>query len=268
MQVRVLGCSGAIARDCRTTSFLIDGRILIDAGTGVGDLTLDEMQAVDDVFLTHSHLDHIAALPMMLDAVASRRAEPLRLHALPDTIAALQQHIFNDVIWPDFSRIPSQTRPFVRYQPLQMGQCLQVAGVDIEVLPARHTVPAVGYAARGETGWWVFSGDTGGHCPEFWQRVNQLPLAALVIETAFSNREGTLARLAQHLAPTPWPRNWRNWRQASAAPSTLPTPSPQRRISSCRRSASLTPAPPRVLRRRMTFGGCKRGMCCRFDMLG
>jgi len=80
MKVRVLGCSGAIAKDCRTTSFLIDGRILIDAGTGVGDLSLDEMQAVDDVFLTHSHLDHIAALPLMLDAVASRRAEPLRLH--------------------------------------------------------------------------------------------------------------------------------------------------------------------------------------------
>ena len=71
MKVRVLGCSGAIAKDCRTTSFLIDGRILFDAGTGVGDLSLDEMQAVDDVFLTHSHLDHIAALPLMLDAVAS-----------------------------------------------------------------------------------------------------------------------------------------------------------------------------------------------------
>ena len=202
MQVRVLGCSGAIARDCRTTSFLIDGRILIDAGTGVGDLTLDEMQAVDDVFLTHSHLDHIAALPMMLDAVASRRAEPLRLHALPDTIAALQQHIFNDVIWPDFSRIPSQTRPFVRYLPLQVGQGLQVTGIDIEVLPARHTVPAVGYAVRGDTGWWVFSGDTGGNCPEFWQRVSRLPLAALVIETAFSNRESDLARRSQHLSPT------------------------------------------------------------------
>ena len=201
MKVRVLGCSGAIAKDCRTTSFLIDHSILIDAGTGVGDLSLDEMQAVDDVFLTHSHLDHIAALPLMLDAVASRRAEPLRLHALPATIAALQQHIFNDIIWPDFSRIPSQNRPFVRYLPLQVGQGLQVTGIDIEVLPARHTVPAVGYAARGDTGWWVFSGDTGGNCPEFWLRVNQLPLAALVIETAFSNREGSLARLAQHLAP-------------------------------------------------------------------
>ena len=264
MQVRVLGCSGAIARDCRTTSFLIDGRILIDAGTGVGDLTLDEMQAVDDVFLTHSHLDHIAALPMMLDAVASRRAEPLRLHALPDTIAALQQHIFNDVIWPDFSRIPSQTRPFVRYLPLQVGQGLQVTGIDIEVLPARHTVPAVGYAVRGDTGWWVFSGDTGGNCPEFWQRVNRLPLAALVIETAFSNREGSLARLL----PTPWPRNWRNWRLVNVVPSTSPTPSPWRRSSSCKRSVVSMPAFPMVLWRRMTFGGCRRGMCSKFDILG
>ena len=199
MKVRVLGCSGAIAKDCRTTSFLIDGRILFDAGTGEGDLSLDEMQAVDDVFLTHSHLDHIAALPLMLDAVASRRAEPLRLHALPATIAALQQHIFNDIIWPDFSRIPSQNRPFVRYQPLQMGQCLQVAGVDIEVLPARHTVPAVGYAVRGRSGWWAYSGDTGPN-PALWQRINQLPVAMLVIETAFSNHESALAQRSQHLA--------------------------------------------------------------------
>ena len=57
MKVRVLGCSGAIAKDCRTTSFLIDESVLIDAGTGVGDLTLDEMRKIDDVYLTHSHLD-------------------------------------------------------------------------------------------------------------------------------------------------------------------------------------------------------------------
>ena len=200
MQVRVLGCSGAIARDCRTTSFLIDGRILIDAGTGVGDLTLDEMQAVDDVFLTHSHLDHIAALPMMLGAVASRRAEPLRLHALPETIAALRQHIFNDVIWPDFSRIPSQKEPFMRYLPLQVGQSLSVAGTALEVLPARHTVPAVGYAIQGHAGWWVFSGDTERN-PAFWARVNALPVAMLIMETAFSERESALARRSLHLSP-------------------------------------------------------------------
>jgi hypothetical protein len=43
MQIRVLGCSGSIAAGSRTTSFLVDDDVLVDAGTGVGDLTLDEM---------------------------------------------------------------------------------------------------------------------------------------------------------------------------------------------------------------------------------
>ena len=200
MNIRVLGCSGAIAQGCRTTSFLIDGHILIDAGTGVGDLTLDEMQAIDHVFLTHSHLDHIAALPLMIDAISSRRSQPVQVHALPQTIAALQAHVFNNTIWPDFSRIPSATAPFLRFEPLAVGQTLSVAGIPIEVLPAEHTVPAVGYAVQGRSGWWVFSGDTGRN-PAFWQRVNQIPMAMLVIETAFSNRESALAERAQHLAP-------------------------------------------------------------------
>ena len=90
MKVRVLGCSGAIARDCRTTSFLVNHNILIDAGTGVGDLTLEEMRQIDHVFLTHSHLDHIAALPLMLDAVSSLRSQPVQVHAPAATIAALR----------------------------------------------------------------------------------------------------------------------------------------------------------------------------------
>ena len=200
MNIRVLGCSGAIAQGCRTTSFLIDGRILIDAGTGVGDLTLDAMQAIDHVFLTHSHLDHIAALPLMIDAISSRRSQPVQVHALPQTIAVLQAHVFNNTIWPDFSRIPSATAPFLRFEPLAVGQTLSVAGIPIEVLPAEHTVPAVGYAVQGRSGWWVFSGDTGRN-PAFWQRVNQIPMAMLVIETAFSNRESALAERALHLAP-------------------------------------------------------------------
>jgi len=80
----------AIAQNCRTTSFLINDSVLIDAGTGVGDLALEEMSAIDHVFLTHSHLDHIAALPLMLDAVASQRKSPLTLHALDETLRALK----------------------------------------------------------------------------------------------------------------------------------------------------------------------------------
>ncbi len=200
MKVRVLGCSGAIAKDCRTTSFLIDGDVLIDAGTGVGDLTLDEMRGIDHVFLTHSHLDHVAALPLMVDAIAARRTKPVQIHALAGTIAALQTHIFNDVIWPDFSRIPTPETPFISFHEVQIGQTLLLKGKMIEVLPAVHTVPAAGYAVTAGNGCWVFSGDTERN-PDFWKRVNELNVVMLVIETAFSNREKDLAKLSLHLSP-------------------------------------------------------------------
>lgn len=205
MLVRVLGCSGAIAQGCRTTSFLIDSDLLVDAGTGVGELTLAEMSAIDDVVLSHSHLDHIAALPLMLDAVAGRRCTPLRVHALPETIAALRAHVFNGVIWPDFAALPRRDAPFLRFHEFGIGQQLTLgsrAPKAIEVLPAVHTVPACGFAIRPAAGGphWVFSGDTERN-PAFWQRVNALDVGALVIETAFSDRERLLAERSGHLSP-------------------------------------------------------------------
>jgi ribonuclease BN (tRNA processing enzyme) len=200
MKVRVLGCSGAIAKDCRTTSFLIDEDVLVDAGTGVGDLPLAQMKAINHVLLTHSHLDHIAALPLMLDACASLRNTPLQVHALPQTIAALQAHIFNNVIWPDFSRIPTPDSPFVVYKPFAIGDVLNFGNRQVEVLPAVHTVPACGFAVGEGAGSWVFTGDTEQN-PAFWARVNQINVSVLVIETAFSDRERDLAKRALHLAP-------------------------------------------------------------------
>lgn len=206
MQVRVLGCSGAIAKDCRTTSFLVDTDLLVDAGTGVGDLTLEEMAGVDDMVLTHCHLDHIAALPLMLDAVGGRRTRPLRVHALRATIEALRAHVFNNIIWPDFESIPSPEAPFVTFHDIAVGQSLLLGSATpkrIEVLPAVHTVPACGFAVSRADGGahWVFSGDTERNAP-FWDRVNALEVAMLVIETAFSNREQALAERSLHLSPT------------------------------------------------------------------
>lgn len=217
MKVRVLGCSGAIAKDCRTTSFLLDDSILVDAGTGVGDLTLEEMRAIDHVFLTHSHLDHVAALPLMLDAVGSQRTAPVTVHALPETIAALMAHVFNGTIWPDFSRLPSPQAPFLRFEPITVGQTLQAAGLSVEVLPAAHTVPAVGYAILGSSGWWAFSGDTGPN-PALWQRLNAMDLAMLVIETAFSSQEAWLAQRSLHLSPPALVCELAQWRPRRPCP--------------------------------------------------
>ena len=152
MQVRVLGCSGSIAAGNRTTSFLLDHDILIDAGTGVGDLTLDEMVRIDQIFISHSHLDHVLAVGLLADSVVRRRVAlgraPIDVHALPETLQALRTHVFNGVIWPDFSRLPDAHNPVLRFVPITVGQVLDFGGRQIEVLPAHHTVHAVGFALR------------------------------------------------------------------------------------------------------------------------
>lgn len=205
MQIRVLGCSGSIADGCRTTAFLVDGDILIDAGTGVGELTLAEMARVDHILVTHSHLDHVLAIGLLADSVTRCRraagAPPIQVYALPATLAALRLHIFNGVIWPDFTRLPDDLRPVLSLRPVAVGQLLQLGQRRVEVLPATHTVPAVGYAVLGSQGAWVFTGDTGPN-PALWQRLQDLPPAALVIETAFRDDEHTLATYSQHLCPT------------------------------------------------------------------
>jgi ribonuclease BN (tRNA processing enzyme) len=206
MSIRVLGCSGAIAQGCRTTAFLLDDQVLIDAGTGVGDLGMDELLRIEHIFLSHSHLDHILAVGLLADTVARHRAAahraPITVHALPATLAALRQHIFNDVIWPDFTKLPSEQAPTLRLSPLAPGERLALPhGRFITVLPAAHSVPAVGFAVQaGEGPAWVFSGDTGPN-PALWRALRSLVVAELVIETAFSDAEAPLARVSGHLNP-------------------------------------------------------------------
>ena len=205
MKIRVLGCSGAIAAGSKTTAFLLDDDVLIDAGTGVGDLALDELSRIDHVFLSHSHLDHVLSVPLLADSVIRKRAEsersPIKVYALAETIQALRTHLINGVIWPDFTRLPSAEHPVLEFVPVTVGQALELDGRRIEVLSANHTVPAVGFAVQGARGWWVYTGDTGPN-PALWARLREMEVEHLVIETAFSDEERALARISRHLCPT------------------------------------------------------------------
>jgi ribonuclease BN (tRNA processing enzyme) len=204
MHIRVLGCSGAIAAGCRTTAFLLDDDVLIDAGTGVGDLTLDELARIDHVLLSHSHLDHVLGVALLADSVMRRRRgrAPIRLHALPATLDALRAHVFNGVIWPDFTRLPAPERPVLSMHAFALGEVVDVGrGRSIEVLPAEHTVPAVGFALRAAGGAWAFTGDTGAD-PRLWRRLNELNVAHLVVETAFAEEQRALADVSRHLHPS------------------------------------------------------------------
>lgn len=203
MKIRILGCSGGIGgRHLRTTSLLVDNDILIDAGTGVGDLAIAELAQIDHVFITHSHLDHTACLAFLVDTVGEMRNRPMTVHATGATLEILRAHLFNWATWPDFSEIPTAEKPFMRFSEIRLGEAVVVDGRRIIPLPANHTVPAVGYHLDAGTSSLVFSGDTG-PCPALWHAVNKIEnLKYLIIECAFSDRERRLAELSKHLCPT------------------------------------------------------------------
>lgn len=181
---------------------LVDDDLLIDAGTGVFDLALADLALIDHVFLTHSHLDHIAALPLLLDSVSDLRRTPLIVHATAATIDILVRHVFNWAIWPDFSVIPSREQPAMQYEAINLGQSVRLGTRTITALPAEHTVPAIGYQLDSGAGSLVFTGDTTTN-GAFWPIVNAIAnLRYLLIETAFPNEEKRLAEVSKHLCPS------------------------------------------------------------------
>ena len=201
MQIRILGCSGGVSANLRTTSLLVDDDVLIDAGTGVGDLSLEEMSRIQHVFLTHSHLDHIASLPLLVDTIFDRIRDPLVVHARADTIEALKQHIFNNIIWPDFSRLPSADRPVMTFNILSPNEHCELKGRNFEMIPVNHIVPGAGYRVSGKTGVFVFSGDTTSN-DTLWQALNAGDrLDVLMVEAAFANKDIDLCRRAGHYCP-------------------------------------------------------------------
>jgi len=202
MKLRILGCSGGIGAGLRTSAMLLDDDLLIDAGTGVGDLSLDEMQRIDHVFVTHAHLDHVCSLPFLVDSVGYRRQTPLSVYATRETVDALRAHVFNDAIWPDFTRLPRPEAPYLRFREIQRDETVTLAGRKITALAADHLVPTVGFWLDSGAASLVLTGDTG-PSDALWKVVNGIAnLRYLIIETAFCNRDYQVAVASKHLCPS------------------------------------------------------------------
>ena len=173
MKLKILGCSGGIGGELRTTSMLLDKDILIDAGTGVGDLSLDDIAKIDHVFVTHSHLDHVTSIPFIVDSVGAMRDKPLIIHSTQATQDILRQHLFNWKIWPDFSEIPSKDKPHMQHEDIFVGTTVEIDGRRITPLPANHVVPSVGFHLDSGESSLVFTGDTTTNDP-FWVEINKI----------------------------------------------------------------------------------------------
>ena len=202
MKLRILGCSGGIGGDLRTTSMLLDDDVLIDAGTGVGDLSISELALIDHIFVTHSHMDHVASIPFMADTVGWMRDKPITIYATRETLGILHEHLFNWKLWPDFSQIPDAQHPVLRYQQIEVGTTVSLGERKITPLPANHVVPAIGFHIDSGAKSLVFTGDTTTN-DALWPVVNSIRnLRYLIIETALSDGERELAVASKHLCPS------------------------------------------------------------------
>lgn len=201
MQIRILGWSGGVGGNLRTTSFLVDDDVLIDAGTGLNDLPLNQMSGIRHIFITHSHMDHITSLPLLADSMFGVHAEPIVVHAQEKTIKALKAHIFNWVIWPDFSELPSKDNPCIRFDVMRPGEKIAIRQRQIEMIPVNHTVPGVGYCVSSPKGTVVFSGDTTTN-DTLWSRLNEYDsIDLLFVEAAFANHDLEISRISKHYCP-------------------------------------------------------------------
>jgi ribonuclease BN (tRNA processing enzyme) len=201
MNLRILGCSGGIGANLSTTSLLVDEDILIDGGTGLSELSLEEMSRIRHIFVTHSHLDHIAGIPMLLDSVFDTLEQPLVLHAREETVRALKQHIFNWQVWPDFSVLPSESHPVLRFEIMQPGESVSVSARSVEMIAVNHSVPAAGYRVQNGVGSFAFSGDTTSN-DGFWRALNRHEhLDMLIVESAFPDQECELSVASRHYCP-------------------------------------------------------------------
>lgn len=201
MKIKVLGCSGGIGPGRRTTSLLVGDRLLIDAGTGVCDLSFAAMTAITDVLVTHAHLDHVAGLALMIDTVFDRINHPVTVRSTEETLGTLREHLFNWQLWPDFTQLPSTAAPRMRYESLAVGRPVEHGGLRITAVPALHTVPSVGYALQDEAGVFVFTGDTYAD-QSLWAGLNALPrLDKLMIDCSFTDQDAELGRESRHFTP-------------------------------------------------------------------
>lgn len=202
MKLQVLGCAGGIGgRERYTTSLLVDDNILLDAGTGLSTLDIDQLIRIDHVFITHAHLDHVAGLALLVDAVQGKRAGPITVHASEKIMASLKKHLFNWVLWPDFATIPVAERPAMRWEEVKPGVPINMGGRVITPHTVNHTAGSVAYLVNNSRSGFLFSGDMAS-TPELWKALrNEKMLNKVIIDCSFANAEMELAARSMHFCP-------------------------------------------------------------------
>jgi cAMP phosphodiesterase len=201
VDLRVIGCHGGETPKHRTSAFVVDGKIALDAGSLTSGLDLKAQCALDAILVSHAHLDHVRDLATIADNRFQRGAPSLVVAAMKPTIDVLKKHFFNGLLWPDFTRIPNRTHAAVKFLELKPERRVRVAGYDVLAVPVTHSIDCCGFTVAGAHGAIAYSGDTG-PTERLWSVLNETPdLRALLMEVSFPNAEHRLAKVSGHHTP-------------------------------------------------------------------
>jgi 3',5'-cyclic-nucleotide phosphodiesterase len=201
MKLRVLGCYGGNIPGHGMTSLLINGSVALDAGWVSGALSLKEQVKVKDILISHSHLDHTCTLPFLIDNNFSAPGFALRIYAIPEVVASMKNHLFNNHTWPDFTCLPNDLTPVLKLVEITPEQAFTINGLTVRPVLVSHIVPTAGFIVEDKKGAIGFSSDTG-PTERFWELVNSTKrLRAVITETSFPNELQDLATISGHLTP-------------------------------------------------------------------
>jgi len=201
LELRVVGCHGGETPRHRTSAFILDERLAIDAGSLTSGMELKAQFRLNACIVSHAHLDHIRDLATIADNRCQADCEPLVVAATRSTIAALKKHFFNNAVWPDFSVIPNKKRPTIRYVELKPERRTQIGDYSVRSVLVSHTIESAGFIVEGRDATIAYSGDTG-PTDRFWELIRQEKnLKALLMEVSFPNREQKLATVSGHHTP-------------------------------------------------------------------
>ena len=188
------------------TSFLVDGEVVVDAGAITRALTIEEQRKIRHVLISHTHMDHTATLPFLIENIFGTHPEPVSIYCAKRVMGAVRRHLFNNDTWPDFTRIPDHVEPSVRFQEIVAEEPFTISGLpggDLEItaIPVDHIVPTTGFLLRQGSSSIIFTSDTG-PTERVWQVANETPdLKALITECSFPNRLQAVADVSLHLTP-------------------------------------------------------------------
>lgn len=183
------------------TSFLINDTVVLDAGTIGFFRTPREQACIKHIFITHSHIDHVASLPIFLENAYEGTQDCVTIHGSSKVIDSLQFDVFNDRLWPDFIRLSSSNTPFLKLNTLAPDQTIEVEGLRLTPVTVNHTVHTMGFIIEDDHCAVVFPSDTG-PTDEIWRRANRTPnLKAVFLEATFPASMARLADISKHLTP-------------------------------------------------------------------